>query len=90
MILFLQGLGPVRLCAAKWALIKGASRVIEVDKVPYRLAQAEEMGISTVDFVIYKDVAQRMKEFAPDGLDVAIDTATFHEPKRSSKRSARR
>ena len=39
------------------------------------------MGISTVDFVIYEDMAQRMKELAPDGLDVAIDAATFHEPK---------
>lgn len=78
---FLQGLGPVGLCAAKWALIKGASRVIGVDKVSYRLAQAEEMGVTTVDFVIYKDVAKRIKELVPDGLDVAIDAATFHEPK---------
>jgi len=78
---FLQGLGPIGLCVAKWALIKGASRVIGIDKVPYRLAQAAEMKVDTVDFSIYKDVAKRIKELAPDGLDVAIDAATFHEPK---------
>ena len=39
------------------------------------------MGIDTVDFIIYTDVAKRIKELVPDGLDVAIDAATFHEPK---------
>jgi len=39
------------------------------------------MGIDTVDFSIYADVAKRIAELAPDGLDVAIDAATFHEPK---------
>jgi threonine dehydrogenase-like Zn-dependent dehydrogenase len=74
-------LGPIGLCVAKWALIKGASRVIGVDNIPYRLAQAEEMGVDTVDFVIHSDVAKRVKELVPEGLDVAIDAATFHEPK---------
>jgi len=78
---FLQGLGPVGLCVAKWALIKGASRVIGVDKVPNRLAKAKEMGVDTVDFSVYSDVARRIKELVPDGLDVAVDAATFHEPK---------
>jgi len=74
-------LGPVGLCVAKWALLKGASRVIGVDKVPYRLASAEEMGVTTVDFSIHSDVAEQIKKLVPDGLDVAIDAATFHEPK---------
>jgi len=75
------GLGPIGLCVAKWALIKGASRVIGIDKVPYRLAQAEQMGVDTVDFSIFSNVAKRIKVLVPDGLDVAIDAATFHEPK---------
>jgi threonine dehydrogenase-like Zn-dependent dehydrogenase len=74
-------LGPIGLCVAKWALLKGASRVIGVDKVPYRLAQAEEMGVDAIDFTIYEDVPKRIKHLVPDGLDVAIDAATFHEPK---------
>jgi len=75
---FPQGLGPVGLCVAKWARIKGASQVIGIDKVSYCLALAEEMGVNTVDFSAYKDVAKKIKELVPD---VAIDAATFHEPK---------
>lgn len=74
-------MGPVGLCVAKWALLKGASRVIGVDKVPDRLARAREIGADTVDFSAHTDVAKRIKELVPDGLDVAIDAATFHEPK---------
>lgn len=39
------------------------------------------MGVDTVDFIAYSDVAKRIKELVPDGLDVAIDAATSHEPK---------
>ena len=39
------------------------------------------MGIDTVDFSIYADVAKWIKELVPSGLDVAIDAATVHEPK---------
>ena len=74
-------MGPVGLCVAKWAILKGASRVIAIDKVSYRLAQAEKMGVDTIDFTIYKDIAMRIKELVPDGLDVAIDAARLHEPK---------
>lgn len=74
-------MGPIGLYAAQWALIKGAPRLIGVYGVPYRLVQAGEMGIDTVDFSIYADVAKWIKELVPSGLDVAIDAATFHEPK---------
>ena len=36
-----QGLGPIGLYAAKWAQIKGASRVIGIDRVPFRLQFAQ-------------------------------------------------
>jgi len=39
------------------------------------------MGVDTVDFSTNPDVAKRIKELVPNGLDVAIDAATFHEPK---------
>lgn len=55
--------------------------MIGIDKVPYRLVQAEEIGADAIDFTIYKDVPKRIKELVPDGLDAAIDAATFHEPK---------
>lgn len=76
------GLGPIGLCAAKWALLKGAKRVIGIDKVPSRLEFArEKIGIETIDFSEYSDVPKRVYELVPRGLDVALDCGTFHEPK---------
>ncbi|KAI4523718.1 GroES-like protein [Schizophyllum commune Tattone D] len=76
------GMGPIGLCVAKWALLKGAKRVIGIDKVADRLAFAESrLGIETVNFTEYKDVPKRIYELVPRGLDVAIDCGTFHEPK---------
>ena len=38
-------------------------------------------GYGNRRFAIHSDVAKRVKELVPEGLDVAIDAATFHEPK---------
>ncbi|ESK94741.1 alcohol dehydrogenase [Moniliophthora roreri MCA 2997] len=76
------GLGPIGQCTARWALLKGAKRVIGIDKDPRRLAFArEKSGIETIDFTKHKDVPKRIYELVPRGLDVAIDCGTFHEPK---------
>ncbi|KAF8903949.1 GroES-like protein [Gymnopilus junonius] len=76
------GLGPIGMCAAKWAQLKGASRVIGIDKVPERLAFArDKLGIEVLDFTKYTDVPKRLYELVPRGLDVALDCGTFHEPK---------
>ncbi|KAF6747523.1 R,R-butanediol dehydrogenase [Ephemerocybe angulata] len=77
------GLGPIGQCAAYWAKSKGASRVIGIDCVPFRLAFAEEkLGIETINFKEHKDVPKRIREIVGDkGVDVAIDAGTFHEPK---------
>ncbi|PPQ91917.1 hypothetical protein CVT25_001288 [Psilocybe cyanescens] len=76
------GLGPIGLYAAKWAQLKGASRIIGIDKVPERLAFAQEkLGIEVIDFSKYSDIPKRIYELVPRGLDVAIDCGTFHEPK---------
>jgi threonine dehydrogenase-like Zn-dependent dehydrogenase len=76
------GLGPIGQCAARWALLKGASRVIGIDGVPSRLAFArEKSGIEVIDFKEFTDVPKRIYELVPRGLDVAIDCGTFHEPK---------
>jgi len=76
------GLGPIGLCAAKWALLKGAKRVIGIDAVPSRLEFArEKCGIETINFKEYSDVTKRIYELVPRGLDVALDCGTFHEPK---------
>lgn len=76
------GLGPIGQCVARWAKIKGASRVIGIDKVPERLAFArEKSGIETLDITEHTDVVKRLQEIAPGGLDVAIDCGSFHDPK---------
>lgn len=76
-----QGLGPIGQCAIRWALIKGASRVIAIDRVPARLKFAETAGADTIDFSQYSDIPKRIREIIPEGLDVAIDCGSFHEPK---------
>uniref|UniRef100_A0A8H7XZD4 Uncharacterized protein n=1 Tax=Psilocybe cubensis TaxID=181762 RepID=A0A8H7XZD4_PSICU len=76
------GLGPIGMYAAKWAQLKGASRVIGIDKVPERLAFAKEkLGIEVIDFSKFSDIPKRIYELVPRGLDVALDCGTFHEPK---------
>ncbi|KAJ4497542.1 chaperonin 10-like protein [Lentinula lateritia] len=76
------GLGPIGQCAARWALLKGASRVIGIDRIPSRLHFAEsKSGIETIDFSQYSNVTKRIYELCPKGLDVALDCGTFHEPK---------
>ena len=69
-----QGLGPIGQCAAKWAKLKGAARVIGIDKYPDRLEFARtQSGIETISFTEFKDVAKRIHELVPGGLDVALD-----------------
>jgi len=76
------GLGPIGQCVARWALLKGASRVIGIDTVPSRLAFArEKSGIEVIDFKEHTDVTKKIHEMVPGGLDVAIDCGSFHEPK---------
>jgi len=76
------GLGPIGQCVIKWAQLKGASRVIGIDRVPERLKFAREhSGVEVVDFSVDKDVNKKLAEMVPGGLDVALDCGTFHEPK---------
>jgi threonine dehydrogenase-like Zn-dependent dehydrogenase len=74
MVLVVQGLGPIGQCAARFALMKGASRVIGIDSVLSRLIFAQEKsGIEVINFAKHADVVKRIQELVPGGLDVAID-----------------
>lgn len=77
------GAGPIGLCAMKWAFLKGAKRVIAIDKVPSRLERAvRDCGAEAINFTEYTDVPKRIFELVGErGLDVALDCGTFHEPK---------
>lgn len=70
---FEQGLGPIGQCCARWAKLKGASRIIAIDQVPERLQRAKEQGFEVIDFSKVKDITQKVHELVPGGLDVALD-----------------
>lgn len=59
-----------KLCAIKWAILKGASKVYAIDTVPARLAMAKAIGpqVVTVDFKA-EDVCKTIQEAVPGGLD---------------------
>ncbi|TEB25776.1 GroES-like protein [Coprinellus micaceus] len=65
------GLGPIGLLVAHWAKFKGASRVIGIDRVPERLAFAQEkLNIDTINFSEHKDVPKRIREIVGEkGVD---------------------
>jgi threonine dehydrogenase-like Zn-dependent dehydrogenase len=52
------GAGPVGLMAAYSAVLRGASEVYVVDRVPERLAKAKEIGCTPIDFSASDPVGQ--------------------------------
>jgi glutathione-independent formaldehyde dehydrogenase len=86
------GAGPVGLLSAYCSIIKGASEVYVVDRVPERLKKAEELGATPVDFSKGDPVDQIKKlrkknkgiqqalrpgEEKMDGVDCAIDAVGY-------------
>lgn len=69
------GCGPVGLFAQKSAFLLGASRVIAVDYLDYRLAFARAYsGVETVNFREVGDVVAQLKKMTDGrGADVCID-----------------
>lgn len=68
------GCGPVGLLTQKFAWIKGASRVIAVDHVPYRLQHAKQANnVEIFNFETTKDIKTHLKEITRGGADVVID-----------------
>ncbi|VTR76663.1 zinc-dependent alcohol dehydrogenase [Cellulomonas hominis] len=69
------GAGPVGLFAARSAWLMGASRVIVIDQLEYRLEKAREFAhAETLNFTEYQDIVVEMKR-TTDGLgaDRVID-----------------
>lgn len=67
------GCGPVGLLSAKWAVFKGAKRVIAVDCVDYRLRHARQYGIETVNLKDHEKTGEYLKEITQGGADAVID-----------------
>ncbi|MGC4998714.1 MULTISPECIES: glutathione-independent formaldehyde dehydrogenase [unclassified Streptomyces] len=71
------GAGPVGLMAAYSALLRGASKVFVVDRVPERLAKAEEIGAIPIDFT-QGDPAEQIKALTNgEGTDKGIDAVGY-------------
>lgn len=68
------GCGPVGLLAQKWAVYKGAGRVIAVDCIDYRLEHAKRFNqVETVNFQQHDNTGEYLKEITHGGADAVID-----------------
>lgn len=68
------GCGPVGLMTQKFAWMKGATRVIAVDNIPYRLNHAKKMNnVEIIHFDQHEDTGMYIKEITKGGADVVID-----------------
>ncbi|KAK4046476.1 hypothetical protein OIO90_006560, partial [Microbotryomycetes sp. JL221] len=88
-IVGIWGAGAIGVFCAQWSLLKGASRIIVIDNVQWRLDfMKEKFGdkVDPVNFNEYKDVAKRVNEMTkrgthgldptrPEGVDVALECA---------------
>ncbi len=68
------GCGPIGLMAQKFAWMKGASRVIAVDNLSYRLFKAQKMNnVEVVNFDNFEDAGEHIREITQGGVDIVID-----------------
>jgi len=75
------GCGPVGMMALMWAKFRGASKIVAIDNVPFRLKTAQEaLGATVINFDEYNVVAS-LKEMFPIGVDVCIDAVGFRYAK---------
>jgi threonine dehydrogenase-like Zn-dependent dehydrogenase len=79
-IVGIWGMGPIGLFAAKWAFLKGASRVIGIDG-NWRLEYAKSQ-LPKIETINFKEVNVKSKidEIVPGGLDVALECAAGTTP----------
>lgn len=77
------GLGPVGLNVVQWLRnVFKVKRIIAIDNVEARLSIAKaRWGAETINFDTDKDVAAKIAELVPGGLDRAIDCAGFRYAK---------
>lgn len=68
------GSGPVGLMVQKFAWMKGASRVIVVDALNYRLEHAVRTNkVEIFNLDEFEDVGMQIREITKGGVDVVID-----------------
>lgn len=68
------GSGPIGLLTQKFSWLKGASRVIAIDRIPYRLEHARRTnGVEVYNFEETKELSDLLLELTKGGADVVID-----------------
>lgn len=68
------GCGPVGLLAQKWAAYMGASRIIAVDYIDYRLEHAKQFNqVEVIDLEKHDNTGEYIKELTGGGADVVVD-----------------
>lgn len=68
------GSGPIGLMVQKFAWMKGASRVIVVDPLSYRLEHAKQTNkVEIFNFNDFDDIGNHLHEITQGGADVVID-----------------
>jgi glutathione-independent formaldehyde dehydrogenase len=71
------GAGPVGLMAAYSALIRGASRVFSVDRIPERLDKAKQIGAIPINFDQGDPVQQIKDQTDGEGTDKGVDAVGY-------------
>lgn len=71
------GAGPVGLMAAYSALLRGASKVFVVDRIPERLQKAEQIGAIPINFGERDAVEQIKDQTAGEGTDKGVDAVGY-------------
>ena len=79
------GAGPVGLMAAYSALIRGASKVFVVDRVPERLQKARDIGAIPIDFTQADPAEQIVEQTGGDGADKGVDAVGYQARARTGE-----
>ena len=80
------GAGPVGLMAAYSALIRGASRVFSVDRIPERLNKAKEIGAIPINFDQGDPVQQIKDQTNGEGTDKGVDAVGYQAVAQNAQR----
>jgi glutathione-independent formaldehyde dehydrogenase len=80
------GAGPVGLMAAYSALLRGASKVFSVDRVPERLQKAQQIGAIPINFDEGNPVDQIRSQTNGEGADKGIDAVGYQAVKPKENR----
>jgi len=79
-VVAIWGAGPVGMMACMWAVFRGASRVIVIDKDAYRLSVVKNKFNCEIIDASTVNVVDAMKLMCPLGPDVAIECVGFRFP----------